>query len=158
MLSLKRNSIHSQSLMLPIWSGKGILNYTVATGSSSHSQCQRGFWGRKNRATQMHLVISKVRDGICSDTLSISARSGSLASCSNLLAFCQSRLLHVLQVWRWRKGPCSRGKFLLLCFNEGNLQLMLMSFSSLTRISGWAGIPHSQHEVSVIQLCSNIQN
>lgn len=33
-----------------------------------------------------------------------------------------------------------------------------MSSSFLARISGWAGIQHSQREASVIQLCSNIQN
>lgn len=108
----------------------------------------------ENQGTRSHFVISKER--AC--TSSISAQLGSSAFCSNLLALCQSRLRHVLQVWRWRKVPCSWSKLLLLCFHEGVLQLVLMSLSFLARISGWAGTPRSQHEASGIQLCSNIPN
>lgn len=71
-----------------------------------------------------------------------------------------NQFVHVWQLWRLRTAPCSWGKVFLLFFSEGNntLQLMLRSLSFLARISGWAGIPHFQHQASVIQLCSKIQN
>lgn len=110
----------------------------------------------------MYLSNFKVQECVCSDTANNQSAVVALCWLCLLLWFfhLQSLFVHVQQLWRLSKLPCSWGKFLLFCFNEGNntLQLMLMSPSFLARISGRAGIPHLQHQASVIQLCSNIQN
>lgn len=94
-------------------------------------------------------------------TQQISIQSLISAFGSNRLTFHpHNQFVHIWQLWRLRTAPCSWGKVLLLFFSEGNntLQVMLRSLSFLARISGRAGIPHFQHQASVIQLCSKIQN